>query len=150
MESSADVNSLDKASSLTSQVVSELEHRLLLENSKSPCFPVRNDNGTYDCVMMTAPVSSLKPEFKEIGALLPETLHNINAWLAFLKTLQISDAQLLSIDNAESGPQRGGNAAGNFLWLFQSLGKTVTRTRELVKVNFLLQCVFLILECSHY
>jgi hypothetical protein len=86
--------------------------------------------------MMTEPISN-NLELMEIGLLLPESLNNIKAWLAFLKTIHITDAQLLFNDNPdpEMNAHRSGNAAGNLLWLFQSLRKTVTLTRELVKVS---------------
>lgn len=70
----------------------------------------------------------------EIGVLLSESLNNSESWRSFLKEMQIPDAELLAKENLDSAFSRGGNAAGNLLWLFQSLGRTYSQIKELIKV----------------
>jgi hypothetical protein len=114
-----------------------LETKLSLEIAKSPYIPLKNNNDTSDCIMIMASTSNSNQEFKEVGVLLPETLNNLNAWTAFLKTIHLPDLQMIGMDGPDSARHRGGNVAGNLLWLLQSLGRTVARTKELVKVHYL-------------
>ena len=71
----------------------------------------------------------------ELGVLLQESLSNTSSWQAFLHKLHVPGAELLAFENQDGSRSSGGNAAGNLLWLMQSLGRTYSRTRELVKVR---------------
>jgi hypothetical protein len=70
----------------------------------------------------------------EVGVLLAERLSNVETWQIFVKKMHIPGAELLALDSQDNGRPRGGSAAGNLLWLFQSLYRTYSRTRELVEV----------------
>ncbi len=70
----------------------------------------------------------------EVGVLLRESLSSPEPWQRFLRTLQVPGAELLAFENQDNSCSSGGSAAGNLLWLAQSLGRTYSRTRELVKV----------------
>ena len=72
----------------------------------------------------------------EVGVLLPERLADVESWQIFLKKLDIPDAQLLAAESQDIGRPRGGSAAGNLLWLIQSLYRTYSRTRALLEVSF--------------
>ena len=70
----------------------------------------------------------------EIGVLLRESLSNPEPWQKFLKRLQVPGAELLAFESPDNSRSSGGSAAGNLLWLAQTLGRTYSRTRELIKV----------------
>jgi len=74
----------------------------------------------------------------EVGVLLTDRLSNLDTWQTFLKKLQLPGAELLALEAQDGGRQRSSSAAGNLLWLFQSLYRTYSRTRELVEVFLLL------------
>jgi hypothetical protein len=73
------------------------------------------------------------PSSVEIGVLLPEALNSLESWHNFLKKTDVPGAELLAFETQETAA-RGGSAAGNLLWLVQTLGRTYSRTRELIKV----------------
>jgi hypothetical protein len=77
---------------------------------------------------------------KQINVLLSESLNNFDSWLKFLKNMDIPSAKLAGYEGQDQTFTRGGSAAGNLLWLIQSIGKTYSRTRELLEVRF---CFFI-------
>jgi hypothetical protein len=85
---------------------------------------------------MTTAVVPDSPSSVEIGVLLPESFNTLEAWHAFLKGTDVPGAELLAFETQEI-VACGGSAAGNLLWLIQTLGRTYSRTRELVKVHIL-------------
>ena len=70
----------------------------------------------------------------EIGILLSESLRNVKPWHTLLKKMDIPDAKLLALETQDR--DHGGSAAGNVVWLLRSLGRTYSRTRELLKVFY--------------
>lgn len=81
----------------------------------------------------------------ELGILLRNSLSSNEAWQKFLRKLHVPGAELLALENQDNTRSNGGSAAGNLLWLIQSLGRTYSRTRELVKV-----CVFIMSTLLKY
>lgn len=102
--------------------------------TSSSCFPIRDSNNQYKCQITSTSVAGSLGSSKEINVLLPESLNNFNSWLRFLRNLEIPDAQLVAYEGQDQTFRRGGSAAGNLVWLVQSIGKTYSRTRELVEV----------------
>jgi hypothetical protein len=100
--------------------------------SSPPCFVFRTVDGASQCLVTTAVVPD-SPASAEIGVLLPESFNSLEAWHVFLKGLGVPGAELLAFETQEI-VARGGSAAGNLLWLIQTLGRTYSRTRELLKV----------------
>jgi hypothetical protein len=65
---------------------------------------------------------------------LQESFNNINAWQKALKKINVPRAEFIAVEGGEAAPRRGGSAAGNLLWLAQSIMNTYSRTRELINV----------------
>jgi hypothetical protein len=100
-----------------------------------PCFILETANGASQCLVTTAVLPD-SPSSVEISVLLPESLNTLEAWHASLKGMDVPGAELLAFETQEI-VARGGSAAGNLLWLIQTLGRTYSRTRELLKVHIL-------------
>jgi hypothetical protein len=75
------------------------------------------------------------PSSVEIGVLLPQSLNNLEAWHAFVQEMNVTGAELLAFESQGNSLARGGSAAGNLVWLLQSIVNTYSRTSELVKVH---------------
>jgi hypothetical protein len=118
--------------SISEQLLAHIKGQSSSRASESPCFPVSADSKTSQCLLTTAAVPGSSSQSAEFGVLLRESLNNNEAWQKFLRKLQLPGAKLLqSPDNA---PRGGGTVTGNLVWLFQSLIRTYSRTRELLKV----------------
>lgn len=85
--------------------------------------------------MDTTPVPESNPASVEIGVLLPESLNNLDSWQTYLSTMHVTGAKFATFGNQGDALARGGSAAGNLVWLVQSIGNTYSRTRELLQVS---------------
>lgn len=85
--------------------------------------------------MDTTPVPESNPASVEIGVLLPESLNNLDSWQTYLSTMHVTGAKFSTFGNQGDALARGGSAAGNLVWLVQSIGNTYSRTRELLQVS---------------
>ena len=134
--SEANPTEIDPAASspLLQHIMYELRSKSTSGASSSPCFPVQGEMGTSVCLFTTANVTtSTQPSF-ELGVLLQNSLANFDPWQKFLRKLQVPGAEVVSLESQDASRSNGGSAAGNLLWLIQSLGRTYSRTRELIKV----------------
>ena len=113
--------------------MNEFQSQKISDPAKSPCFPVGLDNASH-CLLITDNINTSGGSSMEVGVLLTERLSNFETWQLFLKKMQVPGAELLALESQDNGRPRGGSAAGNLLWLFQSLYRTYSRTRELVEV----------------
>jgi hypothetical protein len=102
-----------------------------LSASNSPCFPVQ---GKSHCLLTSGSVPTLNQLSMELGILLRNSFSSNDSWQKFLRKLHVPGAELLAFENQDNSQSNGGSAAGNLLWLIQSLGRTYSRTRELVEV----------------
>jgi hypothetical protein len=120
---------------ISDKIIEQLQEKFLQDPSKPVCFPIRApaDNASA-CLITTAPFPDPSASLTEIGILLSPSFSNVDVWRLFLRKIQVAGAKLLSPEGADFARPRGGSAAGNLLWLLQSLARTYTRTRELVKV----------------
>ena len=119
---------------MSENILKQFESSSSGDATSPACFPIRASDGQYQCLVTTASVPESAGSSKEINILLPESLNNFDSWLKFLKRVDIRDAQLIAYEGQDQTFRRGGSAAGNLLWLVQSIGKTYSRTRELVEV----------------
>jgi len=102
-------------------------------SSKPIFFPIQEYNTSVpSCLYTIAEIPDVTLSAWEIGILLSDSLRGVESWPDYLKRLQIPGLRLLAPES--QGVSQGGTAAGNLLWLLQSLGRTYSRTRELVKV----------------
>jgi hypothetical protein len=115
--------------SISEQIIQSFQSK-----SSSPCFPIRERENASHCLFTASTVSTSNLLSVEIGVLLSESLSNFESWQNFLKQMHIPGAQLLEFESGDNTRSDGGSAAGNLVWLVQSLYHTYSRTAELVKV----------------
>ena len=125
------------SSSISDCIVEGFQNQTKSDPTKSPCFPITLGN-TSHCLLTAGMVPTSSGSSMEVGVLLTDRLSNLDTWQTFLKKLQLPGAELLALEAQDGGRQRSSSAAGNLLWLFQSLYRTYSRTRELVEVFLLL------------
>jgi hypothetical protein len=119
---------------VSEDILKQFQSSSPVDATSPSCFPIRGSDNQYQCLVTTASVAGSLGSSKEINVLLPESLNNFDSWLRFLKHFDIPDTQLIAYEGQDQTFRRGGSAAGNLLWLIQSIGKTYSRTRELVEV----------------
>jgi hypothetical protein len=147
---------LNEGSSTSSPSISQTVQDHFFPKSASnafdtPCFLIHGDGNSSHCLLTIARIPESNPPSSELGILLSESFNTIESWQMFLKNIKIPNAELLAFESRDDIRPRGGNAAGNLLWVLQSLGRTYYRTRELLKVyNICLNDFWLKLplECS--
>jgi len=110
-------------------ILDSLVTRLQLANPEtSPCFPINDKADSQSCLLNI--VSSF-PSASELGDLLQHPYTDFRKWQSFVKSLQLPGAEIVALESQLATDS--GSAAGNLLWLFQSLGRTYSRTRELLE-----------------
>jgi hypothetical protein len=119
------------------------------QTSDPPCFLIKNRDGSSHCLLDTTPVPDSNPALVEIRVLLPELLNNLESWQTYLRTMDVTGAELSTFENQDNTLARGGSAAGNLVWLIQSIGNTYSRTRELLQVSHF-PSITHVVECSYY
>ena len=127
------VSGSPSSSAISDALVQEFQSKTESDPAKSPCFPVGLKN-TSHCLLTAGMVPTSSGLSMEVGVLLMERLSNLETWQTFLRKMQLPGAELLALESQDGGRQRGSSAAGNLLWLFQSLYRTYSRTRELLEV----------------
>ena len=68
--------------------------------------------------------------------LLCDDLNTTESWQTFLTELEIPKTELLVSGSQVSIDSLGGSAAGNLLWILESLAQTYSRTKELIQVFY--------------
>jgi hypothetical protein len=104
-----------------------------LESGKPACFKISLDSETF----IHPTTTTLKPSessLREIGVLLCDDLNTTESWQTFLTELEIPKTELLVSGSQVSTDSLGGSAAGNLLWILESLSQTYSRTKELIQV----------------
>ena len=119
---------------IAQNIIDKFRSRTLLDASGSPCFPVSGDKGASTCLLTSANVPTSSQPSIELGVLLRESFSSPEPWQKLLKKFHVPGAELLAFESQDNSRSSGGSAAGNLLWLAQSLGRTYSRTRELIKV----------------
>jgi len=113
--------------------MNEFQSQKISDPAKSACFPVGLDNVSH-CLLTGDTIATSGGSSMEVGVLLTARLSNFETWQLFLKKMQVPGAELLALEPQDNSRPHGGSAAGNLLWLFQSLYRTYSRTRELLEV----------------
>lgn len=98
----------------------------------SPCFAMEEKPDSCLLNVISTPDSSSCAT--ELGVLLQYPYTDVRTWESFVRSLHLSNAEMVPLENQNS-PDSGSSAAGNLLWLLQSLGRTYSRTRELLDVH---------------
>jgi hypothetical protein len=86
------------------------------------------------CVLSVVSAPDSSSYAAELGVLLHHPYTFVEHWESFVRSLDLSNAEMVPL-NKQNVPDSGSSAAGNLLWLFQSLGRTYSRTRELLEVT---------------